>query len=145
MADLFGGNTSTAAPSIGGLPAQTTPAYPTIMAFSKGGVSVTFSFSKPPGNLATTDIQAMYQNSNPVPVTDFNLQAAVPKFMQVRLNPATATLLGPNGGSSATQTLTVTNSMHGQKPLVMRLRISYVINGTAVTDQCEVNNFPAGL
>ena len=64
------------------------------------------------------------------------VQAAVPKFMHA---------LGPQGSSSATQALHVTNTMHGQKPLVMRLRIAYTKNGDARLEQAEVKNFPAGL
>ena len=69
----------------------------------------------------------------------------MPKFMQLRLDPASGTALGAHGGSSAMQTLHVTNTMHGQKPLVMRLRIAYTRDGEAKLEQAEVKNFPAGL
>ena len=39
----------------------------------------------------------------------------------------------------------MSNSMQGQKPLAMRLRISYVLDGVPVTEQTDVSNFPAGL
>jgi len=32
-----------------------------------------------------------------------------------------------------------------QQPLRMRLRLNYTMNGTPVTEQAEVNNFPAQL
>ena len=73
------------------------------------------------------------------------VQAAVPKFMQLRLDPASGNALGPQGSSTATQALHVTNTMHGQKPLVMRLRIAFTKNGEAQLEQAEVKNFPAGL
>ena len=41
------------------------------------------------------------------------VQAAVPKFMQLRLDPASGNALGPQGSSTATQALHVTNTMHG--------------------------------
>lgn len=110
--------------------------------FSKDSITVTFALSKgaAPG---TTTIHAMYTNKGAAPVTGFTLQAAVPKFMQLKLDPASSGTLASGGG--ATQTLHVTNSMHGQKPLVMRLRISYSVGGApAVVEQCEVNNFPPG-
>ena len=75
---------------------------------------------------------------------NFLLQAAVPKFMQLKLAPASGSALAPGG--SITQRISVTNSMHGQKPLVMRLRIAYVTAaGGPTTQQAEVKNFPAGL
>ncbi len=77
-------------------------------------------------------------------VVSFLLQAAVPKFMQLKLAPASGSTLPPGG--SVTQRISVTNSMHGQKPLVMRLRIAYATAvGGATTQQAEVKNFPAGL
>ncbi len=72
-------------------------------------------------------------------------QAAVPKFMQLRLAPASGTVLSATG-PPVTQRISVTNSMQGQKPLVMRLRIAYSLAGAApVVEQAEVKNFPPGL
>lgn len=72
------------------------------------------------------------------------MQAAVPKFMQLKLDPASSTTLAPLGGS-AWQTLHVNNSMHGQKPLVLKLRLSYTINGASKLELVEVKNLPPGL
>ncbi len=72
-------------------------------------------------------------------------QAAVPKFMQLKLDPASSTTLAPMGAGNATQQLHVNNSMHGQKPLVMRLRIAYTLGTEAKLEQVEVKNFPPGL
>lgn len=54
--------------------ASSAPAFPTITAFSKDGVSVSFAFSKPPGQPSVTDISATYTNSDAAPVTGFSLQ-----------------------------------------------------------------------
>jgi AP-1 complex subunit gamma-1 len=78
-------------------------------------------------------------------VPDFVLQAAVPKFMQIRLEPASSSTLPASGLGSASQRIVVTNTMHGQKPMVMRLRISYLAGGQPALEQGEVCNFPAGL
>ena len=72
-------------------------------------------------------------------------QAAVPKFMQLRLAAASSTAISA-GGAPVTQRISVTNSMHGQKPLVMRLRIAYTTAGAPPTvEQAEVKNFPQDL
>lgn len=73
------------------------------------------------------------------------MQAAVPKFMQLKLDPASATTLPAGGAGNARQTLHVVNSMHGQKALVMRLRIAYTLKGAQQLEQTEVKNFPVGL
>ncbi len=71
-------------------------------------------------------------------------QAAVPKFMALRLAPASGTELQP--GAQITQRINVTNSMHGQKALIMRLRIAYSTPaGGPTVQQAEVKNFPASL
>lgn len=73
------------------------------------------------------------------------VQAAVPKYMQLRLEPATGTVLPALGVGSVSQKLHVTNTLQGQKPLVMRLRVNYSKGGQPVLQQLEVNSFPAGL
>ncbi|BDA45799.1 AP-1 complex subunit gamma-1 [Coccomyxa sp. Obi] len=125
--------------------AAAAPAFPPVTVFDKDGVRIGFAFSKPPGQPATTDITATFTNSGAAPVTGFSLQAAVPKFMQLKLDPASGSTLAPMGAGNASQQLHVTNSMHGQKPLVMRLRIAYTLGTEAKLEQVEVKNFPAGL
>jgi len=73
------------------------------------------------------------------------MQAAVPKFMQLRLEPASSSTLAANSSDAVTQKLHVKNNMHGQKPLVMRLRIGFTSGGANKVEQAEVKNFPAGL
>jgi AP-1 complex subunit gamma-1 len=73
-----------------------------------------------------------------------NVQAAVPKFMSLKLDPASGTSLPP-GAPPLTQTLHVTNSQHGVKPFMLRLRLNFTIDGKAILDQAEVKNLPAGL
>lgn len=43
------------------------------------------------------------------------------------------------------QVMHINNSAHGQKPLGMRLRLSWTAGGQAVVQQGEVTNFPPGL
>ena len=75
-----------------------------------------------------------------------SMQAAVPKYMQLRLEPPTSTVLPPGGKSSVYQKLYVNNTMHGQKGLIMRLRVGFVIEGgVKVEEQAEVSNFPPGI
>ena len=73
-----------------------------------------------------------------------SLQAAVPKFMQLKLDPASGTTLSPEG-SPVTQSLHVNNGQHGVKPLVLRLRLAYTFQGNSKAEQVEVKNLPAGL
>ncbi|GAY36421.1 hypothetical protein CUMW_021970 [Citrus unshiu] len=126
-------------------PEDNGPAYPSIVAFESSSLRLTFNFSKPPGNPQTTLIQATFTNLSPNVYTDFVFQAAVPKFLQLHLDPASGNTLPASGNGSITQTLRVTNSQHGKKPLVMRTRIAYKLNNRDVLEEGQINNFPRDL
>ena len=49
----------------------------------------------------------------------------MPKFLQLKLDPASGSSLQANSGNSLTQVLHVVNSQQGSKALAMRLRISF--------------------
>ncbi|GAV80825.1 LOW QUALITY PROTEIN: Adaptin_N domain-containing protein/Alpha_adaptinC2 domain-containing protein, partial [Cephalotus follicularis] len=120
-------------------------AYPSITAFESSSLKILFNFSKPPGNPQITVIQATFTNLSPNVYKDFIFQAAVPKFLQLHLDPASGSTLPANGKESVTQCLKVTNSQHGKKSLVMRIRIAYKVNNKDVLEEGQINNFPPGL
>eukprot|EP00899_Mesostigma_viride_P002184 jgi/Mesvir1/11967/Mv00286-RA.1 len=138
MAPLGGWNAPAA-------PMMAPAGFPPFIAFQKNGLVVTFAATKDATNPQVTLITATYTNATPTPLTEYSFQAAVPKFMQLRLDPASGTVVPPNNIGNITQTMHITNTMHGQKPLVMRLRIQYKVNGVPVLEQGEVNTFPPGL
>ncbi|CAN7077986.1 unnamed protein product [Brassica oleracea var. botrytis] len=120
------------------------PAYPPIVAYESSSLKIEFTFSKPSGNPQTTNVEATFINLSPDTFTDFVFQAAVPKFLQLHLDPASSNTL-PASGGKVTQNLRVTNSQHGKKSLVMRMRIGYKVNGKDVLEEGQINNFPRGL
>ncbi|XP_020979092.1 AP-1 complex subunit gamma-2 isoform X1 [Arachis ipaensis] len=121
------------------------PVYPSITAYESSSLRLTFSFSKQPGNPETTNIQATFTNLSSTVYTDFVFQAAVPKFLQLHLDPASSNTLPAAGNGSVTQSLKVTNSQHGKKNLVMRIRIAYKLNGKDTLEEGQINNFPREL
>ncbi|GAX74371.1 hypothetical protein CEUSTIGMA_g1819.t1, partial [Chlamydomonas eustigma] len=153
MADLLSGSPA-AQPRLGVLEsmaangAEASAAFPSIIAYrhAASGVTVMFSFLKPAGNNALTEITATYVNEGQDQVTDFNLQAAVPKYMQLRLEPATSSVLPAGGSVPVYQKLYINNTMHGQKGLIMRLKLGFMTAaGMRLDEQTEVGNFPPGL
>ncbi|WRX15877.1 Clathrin/coatomer adaptor [Theobroma cacao] len=113
------------------------PAYPSLVAYESSSLRMTFNFSKQPGNPQTTLIQATFTNLSP--------NAAVPKFLQLHLDPASSNTLPASGNGSITQNLKVTNSQHGKKSLVMRTRIAYKMNNKDVLEEGQISNFPRDL
>lgn len=65
--------------------------------------------------------------------------------MQLRLEPASGSALPALGGGPVTQRMALTNTMHGAKPIAMRLRLAYSVGGQQVLEQAEVTAFPSGL
>ncbi|KAG1364069.1 AP-1 complex subunit gamma-2 [Cocos nucifera] len=129
-----------------GLPSrEENPVYPSITAFESSTLKITFSFTKQPGNPQVTVIQATFTNLSSSACTDFIFQAAVPKFIQLQLDPASSSTLPASGSGMITQMLTVTNSQQGQKALAMRIRIAYKVNNQDKLEQGQITNFPRGL
>ncbi|CAM0912965.1 unnamed protein product [Alopecurus aequalis] len=119
--------------------------YPPITAFQSATLKITFNFKKQSGKPQETTMHVSFTNLTSATLTDFMFQAAVPKFIQLRLDPASSSTLPASGNGSVTQSLSVTNNQHGQKPLAMRIRISYKVNGEDRLEQGQISNFPAGL
>eukprot|EP01137_Pigoraptor_chileana_P033022 Opistho-2@23321 len=108
------------------------------IAFEKGGVRVVFAYDYQPGNpILTINITAT--SSLPVPVSNFVFQAAVPKTMKLQMLP-------PSGadlfiGSSVTQIIKIANPE--KHAIRMRYKVAYVANGSQITEQGEVSEFPS--
>ncbi|XP_047082901.1 AP-1 complex subunit gamma-2-like isoform X2 [Lolium rigidum] len=120
-------------------------ALPSITAFQSATLKIVFDLRKQLGKPQETTIHATFTNLTSTTYTDFIFQAAVPKFIQLRLDPASGNVVPASGKGSVTQGFNVTNSQHGQKPLAMRIRMSYKVNGEDRLEQGQVSNFPLGL
>ena len=72
------------------------------------------------------------------------MQVAAQKYMTLKMKPASGTSLAPYA-SSLNQEMVIQNTMEGQKPLSLKLKINYVIdNGSGVTisEIKIINNLP---
>ncbi|CAO2816563.1 unnamed protein product [Amaranthus hypochondriacus] len=119
--------------------------FPSIVAFENSSLKLTFEFSKSTANSHLTSIKATFINLSADIYTDFLFQAAVPKFLQLHLDPASSTTLPASGNGSITQSMQITNSQHGKKHLAMRIRIGYKVNGKDILEQGTISNFPHNL
>ncbi|KAE9614420.1 putative adaptor protein complex AP-1, gamma subunit [Lupinus albus] len=121
------------------------PVYPSLTAYESSFLRLMFDFSKQTRNSQTTIIQATFMNLSSNVYTDFVFQAAVPKFLQLQLDPASSNTLPASENGSITQSMRVTNSQYGKKSLVMRIRIAYKINGKDTLEEGQISNFPRDL
>lgn len=109
--------------------------------FDKSGLKIQFSCRR---DASGTCIMARFGNMSSMPMTNFVFEAAVPKYLQLKMEPATSQILAPQT-SNVTQSMVVVNTTNGEKPLLMKLRIGYEHNGAAVQEQAQVANFPQGF
>lgn len=116
-----------------------------MQAWNKGGLLVMFQVSKDPSNPSFTKIDASFTNSSPANFEGLNFQVAVPKYMQLKMTPPSATSVPANNGGTVTQVFKLANSMHGQKPVVLRIKLEYSSNGVQVSETGQVDNFAPGV
>merc|ERR1719461_2287313 len=96
----------------------------TMVAYEKAGLKIDFEMRKEPDG--TSIVTARFCNSLQVPLTNFIFEAAVPKYVRLTMQPATGQILPPHT-DAVTQTMSVVNTTNGEKGLLMKLRIGYVL------------------
>lgn len=62
--------------------------------------------------------------------------------MKLEMLPPSNSVIGPNTQDSVTQELRVTNTMQGDKSIVLKLKFSYSAGGKTVEDMVSVSSFP---
>lgn len=82
-------------------------------------------------------IKAWFSNLTTGAITSVGLQVAVQKYMTLKLQQISKPTLGPNVQRDANQEMSIVNTMEGQKPLALKIRVTYTANGQAV-DQTKV-------
>jgi AP-1 complex subunit gamma-1 len=121
------------------------PGVVTVSGYNKNGISLIFEATKPPGagQAQFTNLNAVATNSNPFPINNFAIQAAVPKYLQIRMVPPSGNVLAPANGR-ITQNIKIANSMQGQKPILLKVKIEYNYNGSPINEIADVA-FPPTL
>ncbi|KAL3934639.1 MAG: hypothetical protein SGBAC_009687 [Bacillariaceae sp.] len=129
-----------------GAPAAAGPV--TIPAFTHQGLSIEFDCTKPDiWNKQTSELIAKCKNANVVALNGFNLQVAVPKYITMEMEPPSSTTIPPTQGANpklVTQKIKVINSLLGTKNLMLKVKISFTLNGTKVEHLATCSGFPAG-
>ncbi|TMW63599.1 hypothetical protein Poli38472_002540 [Pythium oligandrum] len=123
-------------------PTPAPPQNPQVRAYEKNGLTVDLELTKPnKDDLSVSYINATVRNNSPVALTNFVFLAAFPKYIKLKMEPPSGDSLA-TGGASITQVVKIQNSMHGEKPILMRVRLEFLVNGNKVEDMVAVNAFP---
>jgi len=131
-------------------PAPATNEGPVVVpAFTHEGLTVEFECTKPEiWNKQNSELLAKCKNANTDALYGFNLQCAVPKYVIMEMEPPTATTIpvtGANNSKIVTQKIKVTNSRMGEKNLVLKLKVSFTLQGKKIEHMATCSGFPAGL
>jgi AP-1 complex subunit gamma-1 len=116
--------------------------------FSHEGLTIQFECSKPDAwNKQSSVLIAKCINSAPDALYGFNLQCAVPKYVTMELEPPTSTTIpvtGPNASRFVTQKIKVSNSQLGTKNLMLKLKVSFTVQGRKIEHLATCSGFPPG-
>lgn len=154
LLDLLGSDTITIQPqqiqTSPTIPIHQQPSQPTefapFVAFQNEDVIVQFHCVKPqPQNPQNTIITAHFinNNANSLPLNNFEMKVSVQKFIKFQLGQATGNVVSK--GSNVTQQIKLSNTMHGSKPISMKIRITYIIDNQPRQYDKLIDNFPQGL
>jgi AP-1 complex subunit gamma-1 len=131
-----------------GAPAPATNANVVVPGFSHEGLTIEFECSKPDiWNKQSSELVAKCTNSSPDAMYGFNLQCAVPKYVTMEMEPPTSTTIpvtGLNTSKIVTQKIKVTNSQLGTKNLMLKLKVSFTLQGRKIEHLATCGGFPAG-
>ena len=105
---------------------------------SKPASVASTNWATAPGSVTA---RAVCSNLSGAAISDVALQAAVPKWMQVKLHTASGSALKP-GASDVVQRMDFANPTP-DKAYMLKLKISYsLLGGEAVVAQATVSEFP---
>lgn len=112
------------------------------------GLTIVFECTKPDvWNKQASLLIAKCNNSSPDAMYGFNLQCAVPKYVTMEMEPPSSTTIpvtGVNNSTIVTQKIKVTNSQLGTKNLMLKLKLTFTLQGRKVEHMATCSGFPAG-
>ncbi|KAJ3102622.1 hypothetical protein HDU97_000406 [Phlyctochytrium planicorne] len=118
---------------------QPTPAQATTVdLFKKNGLQIKMALR----DIGTDQVDAnlTFINTTPVPFTNLNFQVAVPKTMQLKLNPLSGTTVAPLNQAQVKQSFGVSHAT--SKTIKLKFKLSYLVNGAEVE---ESGDYPAAV
>ncbi|XP_069113708.1 AP-1 complex subunit gamma-1-like isoform X1 [Argopecten irradians] len=115
----------------------------TLTAFNKNGLLIEFMCERDETQATVTTVNVKATNSTATSMADFVFQAAVPKSFQLQLLSPSGNVIPPMNDGAITQVIKLNNPQ--KQPIRMRIKVSYVQNGNAISDTGEMNSFPKHL
>ncbi|KAJ3218968.1 hypothetical protein HDU67_003332 [Dinochytrium kinnereticum] len=116
------------------MPVKPQDSSPPIELFKKNGLQIKMILRE---SSQQVEADLTFINTTPVPFTDLAFQVAVPKAMQLKLNPLSATVVAPLNQAQVKQSFVVTNAT--KSTMKLKFKVIYQVNGAEVE---ESGDFP---
>ena len=115
----------------------------TVVAFEKAGLNISMTLSKPKlESPNVTKIIAKFTNSSSTPMTGLTFQTAVPKYLKLEMQPPSSTTIPIGTAATVTQESGIANSMHGEKNIMLKIKLAYEAGGKKVEEMAQITSFP---
>uniref|UniRef100_A0A8C1G4B0 Adaptor related protein complex 1 subunit gamma 2 n=1 Tax=Cyprinus carpio carpio TaxID=630221 RepID=A0A8C1G4B0_CYPCA len=112
---------------------------PTVSVYEKNGLSLKIQCDKQTETEVTVTLIA--SNSTQNDITNFTLQAAVPKSVQLQMKAPSGNVIPAHGLGQVTQTVLLNNP--NKVSLKMRIRVAYSNQGAMHQDTVQIDSFPS--
>ncbi|SOV19522.1 AP-1 complex subunit gamma, putative [Plasmodium gaboni] len=113
--------------------------------YDKNDIEIVFNFEKEYIDSEVTMIKAVYSNKSSILISSFVFEAVVPNYVKLEIFSASDKQLLPLEGNTIKQNLKIWNKLFKKKPVLMKVRLSYVKNNESFQDFINIGNFPNGL
>lgn len=139
LENLFGTNTQ---PSVVPLTQNDAPlsSSPPIIAYEQDGLKIVFQFAPKENNVIFLNMVST--NSTSTPIENFSILMAVPPYVKLQMAMASGNSIPPNNSSSVEQKVKLMNTLQGQKPLLVKIKIDGKHGSNTIAVVHNVNNFP---
>ncbi|SPJ12920.1 AP-1 complex subunit gamma, putative [Plasmodium sp. DRC-Itaito] len=113
--------------------------------YDKNDIEIIFNFEKEYIDSEVTMIKAVYSNKSSILISSFVFEAVVPNYVKLEIFSASDKQLLPSEGNTIKQNLKIWNKLFKKKPVLMKVRLSYVKNNESFQDFINIGNFPNDL
>jgi len=107
--------------------------------YNKNGLVAKIEHQRQENQPNVVALNIIFTNSTPTPLVNFEFKAAVPKYLKLQVNPASGNVVPPNNSGRVTQSLKLLNTLHGEKSMVLKMKLDYQQNGSPVSEIVDVN------
>ncbi|KAF9178224.1 hypothetical protein BGZ51_008018 [Haplosporangium sp. Z 767] len=113
----------------------------TVVLLNKNGLLIEMDVEYPAGDASTIKVMVYFSNTLNSPMSMLTFRVAVPKSLQLQLNPQSAQVVTPFSKRQVTQSMEIKNPTQ-QQPVRIRYHVSFVVDGRTIEEQGEFNQFP---